>query len=108
VAHSTAIKAVIDSFIQLLNPLLTAFFAVLSEVRHGVTDSMGDATAEVLNEFLGTSFDASVLANGQGADATLAKCQAIGSAVLGRLEQEFHPGGGGTAGPGEKAAQTFA
>jgi hypothetical protein len=108
VGHSTAIKNTIDSFVQLLNPLLAAFFAVLSDVRHGVTDSMGDATAEVLNEFLGTDFTADVLKNGQGADATLQKCQAIGAAVLGRLEQEFSGAPGQTTGPGAKAAQTFA
>ena len=41
ISHSTAIKGVIDAFLVLLNPILTAFFTTLGEVRQGVTQTMG-------------------------------------------------------------------
>src|SRR5271157_1470054 len=108
ISHSTAVKGVIDAFLLLLNPLLTAFFTVLSQVRHGTTESMGTTMAEILNEFLGTEFDSSVVAPSGNADATLARASALGKAVLDRLTQEFTGTTPSNAGPGEKAAQTFA
>src|SRR5271157_2033286 len=108
ISHSTAVKGVIDAFLLLLNPLLTAFFSVLSQVRHGTTESMGTTMAEILNEFLGTEFDSSVVAPSGNADATLARASALGKAVLDRLTQEFTGTTPSNAGPGEKAAQTFA
>jgi hypothetical protein len=108
ISHSTAVKAVIDAFLVVLNPLLTAFFTTLDEVRHGVTDSLGSTTASILNEFLGTEFDSSIVTPVGGGDATLAKAHSIGLAVLGRLEQEFSQGRGGSQTPGGDAAQTFA
>jgi hypothetical protein len=108
ISHSTAVKGVIDAFLVLLNPILTAFFTTLTEVRHGASDTMGAATAEILNDYLGTDFDSSVVTPPGGGDATLAKAAAIGKAVLARLEQEFAQGQGGGGEPGGQAAATFA
>ena len=108
IAHTPAVKTVIDTFLLLLNPLLTAFFSTLGEVRKGVTESMGATTAEVLNEFLGTSFDQSVLATGGEPDQLLAKCEKIGTAILDRLEFEFTRGEKVTPESGAKGARTFA
>jgi len=72
--------------------------------------------AELLNEFLGTAFTASDIApiggsGGEAGDPTVqmqARSLAMGKAVLNRLTQEFGGGAPHVAGPGEKAAQTFA
>ena len=108
ISHSTVLKGTIDAFMALLNPLLTAFFASLSEVRKGVTNSMGATTAEVLNEFLQTDLVAADIQPGANTDATLAKCQKIGQAVLTSLEHKFTKAADGSSAIGEKAAQAFA
>jgi len=108
ISHSTALKGTIDAFMLLINPILTAFFATLGQVRKGVTTSMGDTTAEVLNEFLGTDLDGSVLETGQTSDELLAKCERIGTAILDRLEFEFTRNETVSPDSGAKAARTFA
>lgn len=108
ISHSTAVKGVIDAFLVILNPLLTAFFTTLDEVRKGTTASLGATTASILNEFLGTDFDSTIVTPVGGGDPLLAKVEGIGRAVLGRLETEFNRTRGGSETPGGDAAATFA
>lgn len=108
ISHSAAINGVIQMAFLALTPLLTGFFTVLDDVRHGVTKTMGGPTAAILNEFLGTEFDSSVVTPAGGGDATIAKARAIGAAILKRLESEFAPQGFVDPVSGERAAETFA
>ena len=95
-------------FAELANPILTTLFATLDQVRKATTSGTGAATAAILNEFLGTDFDSSTIAPAQGGDEVLARALSVGKAVLGRLEQEFSQGRGGSGTPGGDAAATFA
>ena len=95
-------------FAELANPILTTLFATLDQVRKATTSGTGAATAAILNEFLGTDFDSSTIAPAQGGDEVLALALSVGKAVLGRLEQEFSQGRGGSGTPGGDAAATFA
>ena len=90
-----ATKDAVDSFMQFIDPLLAAFFTVLSTVRHSTTTNMGSTMAELLNEFLGTGLTAddiapAPVASGQQGDAsapTRARAAALGKAILGQLEK---------------------
>lgn len=101
-------KTVADAGFTLASQMLAQFFSLISEFRHEVTHTFDDTTAEVVNEFLGTNLDASVMKTGTGGDETIQKANAIGGAVLNRLEQEFAPNGSVSPDTGAAAARTFA
>ena len=107
ISHSTAVKGVIDAFLVLLEPILTAFFTAVGQVRHGVATSMGQPMADILNDLLGTTFDSSVLTPPGGGSGVAQKAGVVGSAVVGQLESMLASAGRGGNSPGGSAAQTF-
>src|SRR5271157_2386117 len=50
--HGSAARAAMSVVFSGLNDVLAAFFGALSDARQDISGSMGDTTAEVLNEFL--------------------------------------------------------
>src|SRR5208283_128904 len=87
--QSGATKDTVDTFMTVASDLLSAMFTIISAFRHEVTHTFDSTAVEVVNEFLGTSLDPSIMATGKGGDETIQKANAIGKAVLSRLEQEF-------------------
>jgi hypothetical protein len=107
-SHGAKYGAAVDQFMSLADDLLAGFFALISAFRHETTHTFDGTAVEVVNEFLGTSLDASIMTTGKGGDETIQKANAIGKAVLARLEQEFSGAKDQTTGPGAQAAATFA
>ena len=108
IATSVGVKLTIDAALLVVNPLLAGFFAVLSQIRAGVTETLGATTAEILNEFLGTSLDSTAVTPKCTPGDLLTKCEMIGTQVLQRLESEFAPDHVVTPASGEHGAATFA
>src|SRR5947209_918964 len=104
---SSLSKDAIDIGMSLASSVLGAMFTVISKFRHEVTHTFDDTAVEVVNEFLGTELDASVMQTGKGGDETIRKANAIGGAVLDRLEQEFTGGKPANPESGAAAARTF-
>lgn len=99
---------IMNTGMTLANFVLSKFFAALSDFRKQTTHNFDDTAAEVVNEFLGTELDASIMKTGQGPDERIQKANAIGKAVLDRLETEFAGAATEQRGKGGQAAQTFA
>jgi hypothetical protein len=100
-------KTITDAGFTLASKTLGLMFSVISTFRHEVTHTFDDTAVEVVNEFLGTELDASVMQTGKGGDETIRKANAIGGAVLDRLEQEFTGGKPANPESGAAAARTF-
>lgn len=107
-ADAASTQTIISTGLVVSDKLLAALFAFISSFRKQTTHNFDDTAAEVINEFLGTDLDASIMATGQGTDERIQKANAIGKAILNRLEQEFTGGTTDNPGPGRNAAATFA
>jgi len=107
-SHGGAVQSVIMVMLDGLADVLAGFFGAIGDFRHDITHSFDKVAVEVVNEFLGTELDESVMQTGKGGDETIQKANAIGKAVLDRLEKEFSGTHYLSRGPGASAAATFA
>ena len=107
-APGTWWRSLIDAGFTFAGEALAGFFLALSAFRKETTHTFDATTVEVVNEFLGTNLDASVMAVSTTQDEGLAKANKIGSAVLDRLETEFTTYGTDAMTRGAAGARTFA
>jgi hypothetical protein len=89
-------------------PILAFLFGAVDGLRKGLDPEVGQLAVLVMNEFLGTDFAAPNLPLGIGTGDHLARGKAIGGLLLGQLEREFAPAGGGPLVPNVAPAETFA
>ncbi len=89
-------------------PLLAVIFGAIDGLRKGLDPEVGELAVTIMNEFLGSDFTAPSLPLGIGTGDHIARGKAIGGLLLGQLEREFAPAGGGPVVPNAAPAETFA
>src|SRR5271157_466047 len=101
-------KPVVDAGMSLVDDVFSSLLSIITDFRSTMTETVNATTAETLNEFLGTSFDAGDVEGESDSATTLTKATTVGGLVLDQLEEGFAGGGAVTLASGAKAARTFA
>lgn len=92
---------------EIATPIAIAVVQLISDVRKEGATEFAQVATEAMGEFMGMEIDASQLATGKGAQASLERARTIGGGFLSTLEHEFAPDGSVSPASGEAGAKAF-